>query len=148
MSVARPLEILFVEDDDDHAELVTRSLAEHRISNRLTRLADGEAALDYLHQRGAYAGARRPDVVLLDLRLPRVDGLEVLRIVKSHPDLHRIPIVVLTTSQTDADIARAYEAHANAYVVKPVDFTAFFDLVRDLGFFWLAWNSPPVEAQG
>lgn len=143
MAVGRPLEVLFVEDDDDHAELVVRSLEEHGIGNRLTRLVDGEAALDYLYRRGAYVDATVPDVILLDLRLPRVDGLEVLRQLKADPELRRIPVVVLTTSEKDSDIARAYDLSANAYVVKPVDFSRFFDLIRDLGFFWLAWNRPP-----
>jgi CheY-like chemotaxis protein len=133
---ARPLEILFVEDDDDHAELVMRSLAEHHIGNRIRRVADGQAALDVL-------ATAPPDVVLLDLRLPLVDGLDVLRAIKGDPDLRRIPVVVLTTSQTELDIARAYDLHANAYVVKPVEFPAFIDLMRDLGFFWLAWNRSP-----
>lgn len=136
MSNARPLEILFVEDDDDHAELVMRSLAEHHVGNKITRAADGRAALDAI-------AARPPDVVLLDLRLPLVDGLDVLRAIKGNPELRRIPVVVLTTSQAESDIARAYDLHANAYVVKPVEFPAFIDLMRDLGFFWLAWNETP-----
>ncbi|MBZ0237499.1 MAG: response regulator [Deltaproteobacteria bacterium] len=140
MSSTRPLEILFVEDDDDHAELVMRSLAEHHVENRIQRVADGQAALDVL-------AARPPDVVLLDLRLPLVDGLDVLRAIKTDPVLRRIPVVVLTTSQTESDIARAYDLHANAYVVKPIGFSTFVDLMRDLGFFWLAWNRAP-QARG
>ncbi len=132
----RPLEILFVEDDDDHAELVMRTLVEHRVGNKITRVTDGQAALDAI-------AARPPDVVLLDLRLPLVDGLDVLRAIKGDPALHRIPVVVLTTSEAESDIARAYDLNANAYVVKPVEFQAFVDLMRDLGFFWLAWNRNP-----
>lgn len=145
---SKPLDILFVEDDDDHAELTIRSLAEHHVANRVHRVADGEAALDYLLRRGAYADPKtspRPDVMLLDLRLPKVDGLDVLREIKAHPDLRRIPVVVLTTSDKDTDVARAYDFHANAYLVKPVDFAKFLDLMRDLGFFWLVWNKPPSE---
>lgn len=146
---SKPLDILFVEDDDDHAELTMRSLADHRVANRIHRVADGEAALDYVLRRGAYSDpstSPRPDVILLDLRLPRVDGLDVLRELKAHDRLKRIPVVVLTTSDKESDIARAYDLHVNAYLVKPVDFSKFLDLMRDLGFFWLVWNRPPGGA--
>jgi CheY-like chemotaxis protein len=144
---SKPLDILFVEDDDDHAELTMRSLSDHRVANRIHRVADGEAALDYVLRRGAYKDpslSPRPDVILLDLRLPRVDGLDVLRELKAHEGLKRIPVVVLTTSDKESDIARAYDLHVNAYLVKPVDFSKFLDLMRDLGFFWLVWNRPPT----
>lgn len=144
----KPVMILLVEDDDDHAELATRSLAEHHVGNVIRRLADGQAALDYLCQRGQYSDPLanpRPDVVLLDLRLPKVDGLEVLRQLKEHRQLRRIPIVVLTTSDKESDVARAYDLHANAYLVKPVDFGKLLDLMRDLGFFWLVWNRTPTR---
>lgn len=143
------MRILLVEDNDDHAELVLRSLEDHRVANTITRVADGEQALDYLHARGKFAGdAERPDLVLLDLRLPRVDGLDVLEGIKSTPELANIPVVVLTTSQAERDLAQAYERKANAYVVKPVDFDKFVDLMRDLGFFWLAWNQKPPGEGG
>ena len=144
---ARPLEILFVEDNEDHAELVRRSMADHRVANTIRHVGDGAAALDYLHRRGEYEdpeSSPRPHVVLLDLRLPKVDGLEVLRQIQEDEDLRRIPVVVLTTSEKETDIAKAYDYNANAYLVKPVDFSKFSDLLRDLGFFWLAWNKPPV----
>lgn len=144
---AKPLDILFVEDDDDHAELAMRSLEEHHVANRLHRVADGETALDFVFRRGPYAdpaSSPRPDVILLDLRLPKVDGLDVLKIIKDDPDLRRIPVVVLTTSDKESDVARAYDLHVNAYLVKPVDFAKFLDLMRDLGFFWLVWNKPPI----
>lgn len=143
---AEPLEILFVEDNADHAELVMRSLSDHRVANRINHVSDGEEALAYLRHEGDYddpTEAPRPHVVLLDLRLPKVDGLDVLKEIKSDEDLRRIPVVVLTTSEKESDIARAYDLNANAYLVKPVDFTKFLDLMRDLGFFWLAWNRPP-----
>jgi CheY-like chemotaxis protein len=144
----RPLRILLVEDNADHAELIKRSFEEHRVGNDLIHLSDGEQALDFLHRRGAFeepAKSPRPDVILLDLRLPRVDGLDVLRDIKSDNSLRKIPVVVLTTSDTETDIARAYDLHANAYLVKPVGFTKFLDLMRDMGFFWLVWNKSPVD---
>ncbi len=143
---AEPLRILFVEDNHDHAELVMRSLEDHRVANKITHVDNGETALDYLLRRGDYADPKaspRPHVVLLDLRLPRVDGLDVLKRVKADESLRRIPVVVLTTSDKESDIARAYDLNANAYLVKPIDFSKFVDLLRDLGFFWLAWNRPP-----
>jgi CheY-like chemotaxis protein len=146
-SEAQPLEILFIEDNEDHAELVRRNMSDHRVANEIRHVADGAAALDYLHRRGEYAdpeSSPRPHVVLLDLRLPKVDGLEVLRQIQEDEDLRRIPVVVLTTSEKETDIAKAYDYNANAYLVKPVDFSKFSDLLRDLGFFWLAWNKPPV----
>lgn len=143
---AEPLRILFVEDNHDHAELVMRSLQDHRVGNQITHVDNGETALDYLLRRGEYedpASSPRPHVVLLDLRLPRVDGLDVLRQIKNDDNLKRIPVVVLTTSDKESDITRAYDLNANAYLVKPFDFSKFVDLLRDLGFFWLAWNRPP-----
>ena len=145
MSTGKPKTILLVEDNDDHAELVTRTFARLTQSVRLEHLSDGAQALDYLSGRGEFADNRpeRPEVILLDLRLPKVDGLEVLREIKQSPQLKSIPVVVLTTSAAEADVARAYEHHANAYLVKPVDFTEFNDLLRDLGLFWLVWNTGP-----
>ncbi|MCC6873105.1 MAG: response regulator [Sandaracinaceae bacterium] len=144
-----PVRVLFVEDNDDHAELVIRSLQEHNVANRIVRVCDGEQALDYLMRRGAFADrttSPRPDVILLDLRLPRMDGLEVLAAIKSVEGLRAIPVVVLTTSESESDIARAQSRHANAYVVKPLAFDKFVLLMRDLGYFWLAWNQPPALA--
>jgi len=141
-----PLHILLVEDNADHAELVRRNLEESQVANRLTHVEDGEAALDYLFGRGQYAdGSRfaRPNLVLLDLRLPRVDGLEVLKLVKSDPKLQVIPVVILTTSDAERDMAVAYQYHANSYLTKPVDFQQFALLLKDLGFYWLAWNRHP-----
>jgi CheY-like chemotaxis protein len=141
-----PLTILLVEDNADHAELVRRNLADCRIANRLFHVEDGEAALDFLHGRGDYADPKRfprPHLVLMDLRLPRIGGLEVLKEIKSHPQLHLIPVVVLTTSDAERDVALAYEHHANSYLTKPVDFGRFSELLKDLGFYWLAWNKHP-----
>lgn len=141
-----PAQVLLVEDNDDHAELVMRQLSEHSIHARLTRVSDGQEALDYLFQEGKYANpadSPRPQVVFLDLRLPKVDGLEVIRILKESEELRKIPIVVLTTSEAERDVTRAYVNHANSYVVKPVDFEKFRDLMSELGIYWLNWNTHP-----
>jgi CheY-like chemotaxis protein len=142
----QPLNILLVEDNPDHAELVRRNLESFQVANYLYHVEDGAAAIDYIFGQDIYADRRQfpaPDLVLLDLRLPRVDGLEVLRLVKSHPTLHRTPIVVLTTSDAERDVAMAYEYHANSFVTKPVDFQRLSQLIKDLGFYWLAWNKKP-----
>jgi CheY-like chemotaxis protein len=149
----KPLNILLVEDNPDHAELVRRNLEHFQVANYLYHVEDGAAAIDYLFGHGIYADRSRfpaPDLVLLDLRLPRVDGLEVLRLVKGDPTLHRTPIVVLTTSDAERDVAMAYEFHANSFVTKPVDFHLLAQLIKDLGFYWLAWNknSPATSHLG
>ncbi len=139
----RPTLVLLVEDSPDHAELVQRSLADHRLPSRIIHLTDGQQALDYLLRRGPWSdpsSSPRPQLILLDLRLPRVDGLEVLDRIKAEPDVRSIPVVVLTTSDADRDVARAYERHANSYLVKPVDFHQFRKLMEDLGHYWLHWN--------
>ena len=141
-----PVVVLLVEDNLDHAELVIRTLADHRVANTIRHLRDGQSAIDYLFHNGAYADpatSPRPHVILLDLRLPGVDGLEVLRIVKDSEDLRRIPVIVLTTSEAERDVARAYNNHANSYLVKPVGFEQFAKLMEDLGFYWLGWNTNP-----
>jgi two-component system, response regulator len=142
-----PLVILLVEDNDDHAELVMRAMREHRVANIIYRVVDGQDALDFLFHREKYKDPGKspsPNLILLDLRLPRVDGLEVLRTVKESTDLRRIPVVVLTSSSAESDVARSYDFHANSYVVKPLDFSTFTRLMRDLGFYWLGWNTKPV----
>jgi CheY-like chemotaxis protein len=137
-----PQEIMLVEDNLDHAELVMRGLKEHRVANVVRHFTDGESALDYLFHRNQFAGeaAHRPMLILLDLRIPKVDGLEVLAQVKTSEETSNIPVVVLTTSEAEKDLASAYQHHANSYVVKPVDFAKFGQLMNDLGFYWLAWN--------
>jgi len=142
----QPIVVLLVEDNDAHAELVQRSLENHRVANKVIHLADGEMAVNYLLQRAPYADPKqhpRPCVVLLDLRLPKVDGLEVLKTIKTTADLHSLPVVILTTSEAERDVAQAYEYHANSYLVKPVDFQKFQELMNDLGFYWLSWNRSP-----
>lgn len=143
-----PLHILLVEDNEAHAELVIRGMRDQQVANRIHHVLDGEQALDYLFQRGAYADAvmnPRPNFILLDLRLPRVDGLEVLKTIKTSPTLLRIPVVILTSSDAESDIARSYDYHANSYVVKPLDFNTFTRLMKDLGFYWLGWNARPLQ---
>jgi CheY-like chemotaxis protein len=141
-----PLTILLVEDNPDHVELILRSLQDHPVANKVYCVTDGEAAQDYLFRQRAYADPQqspRPHVVLLDLRLPKVDGLELLKEIKTSEQLKRIPVVILTTSQAEQDVAMAYECHANSYLVKPVDFAKFTQLMDDLGFYWLGWNEYP-----
>ena len=138
--------IMLVEDNVDHAELVLRTLESHHLASRVLHFTDGQTALDYLYRRGEFVGsteAERPHIVLLDLRLPRVDGMDVLKTIKEDPDLKRIPVVILTTSEAEKDVARAYHHHANSYLVKPVGFEDFKKLMDDLGFYWLGWNVNP-----
>lgn len=141
-----PLTILLVEDNDAHAELVTRSFEGHRVANRLQHVADGEVALDYLNRRGDYSDpvvSPTPHLILLDLRLPKIDGLELLEEIRRDDRFGVIPVVILTTSQAEQDVAKAYKLHANSYLVKPVDFHKFEQLMDDLGFYWMAWNYYP-----
>lgn len=141
-----PVFVMLVEDNIDHAELVIRTLESHRIANQIRHFLDGQNALDYLLRRGEYADPKsspRPHMVLLDLRLPRVDGLEVLRQIKAQDDLKHIPVIILTTSEAEKDVARAYDNHANSYLVKPVGYEEFSKLMDDLGFYWLGWNTHP-----
>jgi len=142
----QPLTILLIEDNPDHTQLILRSFQDHRVANQVRCVSDGRAALDYLFRRGDYADPEkspRPHLILLDLRLPRVDGLQVLREIKIDDKLRRIPVVVLTTSEAESDVARAYEFHANSYLVKPMDFGKFTQLMDELGFYWLGWNHQP-----
>ena len=143
-----PLHILLVEDNEDHAELAIRGLRDQQVANTIHHVADGEKALDYLFHRGAFSDISanpRPNLVLLDLRLPRIDGLDVLKTIKTTPELLRIPVVILTSSEAENDIIRSYDYHANSYVVKPLDFKTFTRLMKDLGFYWLGWNAKPMR---
>jgi CheY-like chemotaxis protein len=141
-----PLLILLVEDNPDHAELVQRSLADHRVANQVRHLTDGQSALDYLFRRGVFAdpaSSPRPHIVLLDLRLPLIDGLDVLKVIKQNLELQTIPVVVLTTSEAEQDVEAAYQNYVNSYLVKPVGYDDFNRLMQDLGFYWLGWNTNP-----
>ena len=142
----KPLSILLVEDNPAHAELVQRSLENHRVANKIYHVSDGKAALAYLFRQGVYADERRsprPHIILLDLRLPKIGGFEVLRQVKSSEDLKHIPVLILTTSGAERDMLKAYDSNANGYVVKPLDFETFKQLMEELGYFWLGWNQAP-----
>lgn len=141
--------ILFAEDDPDHAELVRLGLEGQPFAKQVVHVSDGEAVLKYVEHLGQRAddpSYPRPHVVLLDLRLPKIDGLEVLRHLKSSPVTSTIPVVILTSSDARPDVERAYELRANAYLVKPIDFEAFSQLLSDLGLFWLYWNRTTGES--
>ena len=141
-----PLRVLLVEDDPDHAELVKRGLDECHANLQLIHVEDGEAALAYLRRRDAPDSPERPHLILLDLRLPRIDGLEVLREIKASPDLADIPCVVLTTSRAEGDMVKAYRLHANSYLVKPGSYERFVELMAEVERYWLRQNSRPLAA--
>jgi CheY-like chemotaxis protein len=146
VTIGKEILILLVEDDEAHAVIVQRNLASSRVGNRIVHVTDGQAALDYLRRQGEWAdeaASPRPDLILLDLRLPKVDGLDVLRAVKSDVSLQAIPTVILTTSSAEADMVSAYTSGAASYLVKPVDFDKFTALMESFGFYWLAWNRFP-----
>ena len=143
-----PIVILVVEDDPSHVEIIRRNFEASRLANRLLSVEDGQAALDYLNREGKYNDADKfpiPNLILLDLRLPLVDGLDVLKIIKSDSKLNKIPVVILTTSSAETDMVKSYESHANSYLVKPVDFTQFSKLMETFGYYWVAWNQYPHE---
>jgi two-component system, response regulator len=137
--------ILLVEDNPDDEELTLRALKKSNISNPVAVARDGVEALDYVFARGAYAGRDtrdQPQVVLLDLKLPKLDGLEVLRALRAEPRTKRLPVVILTSSAEEQDILAGYDLGANSYIRKPVDFTQFVEAVRQLGLYWLVLNEP------
>ncbi len=142
------LNVLLVEDNPDHTEMIMRCFKEHKLPNRIHHVVDGETALDFVFRRGDYADPRkspRPHVILLDLRLPRIDGLDVLKQIKSSEELKAIPVVILSTSDERNDVKNSYNNHANSYLVKPLDFDKFSQLINDLGFYWLGWNHHPFS---
>lgn len=134
----RPVEILLVEDNPGDVELTIEALKEGKVANTLNVCADGVEALEYLRRQGKHAKATRPDLILLDLNLPRKDGREVLADIKADEQLKKIPVVVLTTSEAEADIVKSYELHANCYICKPVDLAQFIRVVKSIDEFWLA----------
>ena len=141
------VEILLVEDNPADVELTLRALKKNSIANRVQVAEDGEVVLNFLFGHGEFSSRNtdnKPNVVLLDLNLPKVDGLEVLRTIKSNPKTQAIPVVVLTTSKQETDIIESYRLGANSYIVKPVDFEKFVDSVRELGMYWLSINQPPL----
>lgn len=146
MAEPNPRQVLLVEDNADHAELIRRAFAELEPKVALAVARHGEEALDYLHRRGEYrdpSRSPRPHLILLDLRLPRMDGLEVLGEIKASAALRSTPVVVLTTSNSEHDVARAYAQHANSYLVKPAEFSEIRQLIASVHAYWLELNRPP-----
>ena len=142
----RPIEILLVEDNPGDARLTQEVLRGGKLSNHLSVIADGESALQYLRRRGEYHDRPKPDLVLLDLNLPGKDGREVLGEMKADPALRRIPVVVLTTSDAEADLLKSYDLYANCYIVKPIDLEQFVDVIRGIENFWLSIANLPTRS--
>jgi two-component system, response regulator len=146
MSSFREIEILLVEDNASDAELTIRALKKTRVINNILHVTDGEEALDFIYCRGKFSNMKtsaKPKLVILDLKLPKVDGLEVLREMKSHPDMKKTPVVVLTSSRYEQDVIKSYELGVNSYIVKPVDFEKFTEAVQNLGMYWMLINEFP-----
>lgn len=140
------VEILIVEDNPSDAEMALRALKKNNLSNKVLVVNDGVEALDFIFAKGKFSGSEethRPKMILLDLKLPKVDGIEVLKEIKSHPETKVIPVIVLTSSQEETDMVESYKLGVNSYIVKPVDFDKFVDAVRHLGFYWLLLNKHP-----
>jgi chemotaxis family two-component system response regulator Rcp1 len=142
----QPIEILLVEDNPGDVELTRQALDRARVANRLHVVNDGADAVDFLFRRGQYIDVPRPDIILLDLNLPKKDGRQVLSEIKADSDLAQIPVVVLTTSQAEEDIHRAYQLHANCYITKPVDFNQFLRIIATIEEFWLSVVKLPKRA--
>lgn len=146
--IADLISVLLVEDDPGDVLLIREALAEHKVGNALTVVNDGVEAMRFIRGEGEYASAERPDLVLLDLNLPRKSGAEVLAEIKSDPELSTIPVIVLTTSEADDDVVRSYKMHANAYITKPVDFQRFKEIVQQIDDFFIGIvKLPPRHAQ-
>jgi two-component system, response regulator len=146
---ANEIEVLLVEDNPHDVELALHAFKRNRFANNIHVVRDGAAALDFVFCTGEYSGRsleNRPRVILLDLKLPLVDGLEVLKRIKSDPRTQMIPVVILTASRQERDIVESYQLGVNSYIIKPVDFDQFTEAVRQLGFYWLLINQPPVLA--
>lgn len=141
----RPIEILLIEDNPGDVRLTLEALKDGKVLNRLHVVEDGVAALDFLYMRGSYAGVNRPDLILLDLNLPKKNGREILAAIKSDEALKTIPVVILTTSQADEDILQAYSLHANCYISKPVGFEQFTHIVKSIESFWLTVVKLPPQ---
>lgn len=146
--VEKIVDILLVEDRPEDAELAMMALSDNHLCNNLKWVKDGQEALDFLYAKNEYAdrvNCKRPKLVLLDLKMPKVDGIEVLRKIRETPSTKTLPVVVLTTSNEENDIVEAYGLGVNSYIVKPVDFDGFIKSVNDLGFYWLLLNEPPIK---
>jgi two-component system response regulator len=143
----KPIDILLVEDNPGDADLAREALHDKKINNQLYVVGDGEAAMDFLHKKNDFADVPRPDLILLDLNLPRKDGREVLADIKAHKDLKRIPVVVLTTSEDEEDIFKSYNLHANCYITKPIDLNQFVKVVRSIEDFWFSIVALPPNGE-
>lgn len=143
-TIGRPVEILLVEDSLGDVRLTKEALKEGKVLNNLNVVGDGVEALAFLRKEGPYVNTTRPDLILLDLNLPKKDGREVLAAIKNDPDLKRIPVVILTTSSAEKDVLKSYDLHANCYVTKPVDFEQFITVVKSVEDFWLTVVKLPV----
>lgn len=142
----KPVDILLVEDDLDHIELTIRALKEHHVLNKVYVTKDGQEALDFIYHRGSYVDERRfprPGLILLDIRIPKINGLEVLKKLKANPQFMTIPIIMLTTSDRDEEIAESYAGGANSYVIKPVDFHEFVEKVKNINLYWTIVTTLP-----
>ena len=142
---ATPIQILMVEDNDGDIFLTTEALKAAKVANQVHVVHDGVEALEFLRRQGKYAAAPCPDLILLDLNLPRKDGREVLQEIKADPELHKVPIVVLTSSNAETDVCKSYDLHANCYIVKPVDFAALVEVVRSIDQFWMSVVTLPTR---
>ncbi len=145
--VGRPIEILLVEDNPGDARLALEALKEAKVRNNLNRVENGVRAMDYLYRKGEYSEKPRPDVILLDLNLPKKDGREVLEEIKSDPQLKRIPVVILTISEDEQDILESYDKHVNCYITKPLELDEFLKVVKSIEDFWLTIVKLPPEDQ-
>jgi len=147
MPVTNTVEILLAEDNQNDAELTIRELKKHNMANNLVHVKDGEEALDFIFGREKYIERKNtihfPKVILLDIQMPKLNGIEVLREIKTDPRTQSIPVVILTSSKEHPDVQRCYELGANSYIVKPVNFEGFAESIRNLGFYWLLLNQPP-----
>ncbi len=143
MDKGEPITILFIEDDPAHAEITIRNFKKNRIGNNIVHLSDGQQALDYLFHQGNFSDQKTfplPHLILMDLRLPKVDGLEVLEKIRASEELKCIPTVILTTSEAEGDISNAYNYNVNSYLVKPLDVDKFSKMIETFGFYWVVWN--------
>ncbi|MDZ7737582.1 MAG: response regulator [Bacteroidales bacterium] len=141
----KSIDILLAEDNPGDADLAIEALEESKMKNRLFTVSDGQEALDFLYKKGKYQDMPRPDLILLDLNMPRVDGREVLKIVKEDKDLRSIPIVILTTSKAEEDIIKSYNLHANCYISKPLDLDKFIEVVNNIEDFWISIVTLPKK---
>ena len=139
----KSVDILLIEDNADHVELIIKALRNNNVLNEVHAVTSGEEAIDFLHQRGAYVDAARPGLILLDIKLPGMDGIEFLRQIKADPKLKPIPVVVLSTSAGEKEIVGCYNCGANSYIVKPVDFEQFAKVVKEVKLYWMVVNSLP-----